>query len=285
MFEKIRPQINLDQKSDLQLDEKEEIQEKEKNVYETVLKNIFHKLNETNLDWRLVGGTALSFYLNEMPSPRRNNNSIKDLDIIVLDDQLESTEKVKEMSNFFKKEMADFNDCHRNTPIYPEVNLSQVKNKEYLEKSNKRRFQLAPHILRENSHFFLQFRDIMEEVDPKTFDLQNLEIETKNGKLSAPSFSPETLIHLYLFRVGHIKYKDIEKIKTFLNKIKKMNISETVDHHLYLPYHQFAKKIRKKYNITSRLWQLYSSIDYKIFNSAITQKLVPEKIIKKIIDL
>jgi len=262
-----------------------EKKEKEKNVYEKCLRSIFNKLSKSDLDWRLVGGIALSFSLNKFPEPRRCNGSIKDLDIVVLDNNTEATEKIEEFYKFFRKEMTKFNREHPNAPVYPEVNFSQAKSKEYLEKPTKNYFQLMSHFLREDSRFFLQFRNIVEEVAPEIFELHNLEVETKNGILSVPSFSLETIVHSYLVRVGRIKSKDIDKLKKFFKKAKDMDLLKTNDHHLYLPYHRFAKKIRKKYNITSKLWQLYTLVDYKLFNSLLSHKLIPKKIMKTIEDL
>lgn len=285
MIKEFQEPFGSEQKQNLEQNKNESSEEKEKNIYEGVLKNIFNKLNETNLDWRLVGGTALSFCLNKIPNPRRCDNSIRDLDIIILDNQPEAVEETKKFFEFFRKEMEGFNKTHPNAPVYPEVNFSQVKTKEYLKESDKSFFQLMPHILRDDSRFFLQFRDVLEEVDSRVFDPYFLKVNTEKGALCAPSFSPETLVHLYLTRIGFIKPKDLDKLKKFLRKIKQTNIPETKDHQLYLPYHRLAKRIRKRYKVMSKLWQLYTFIDYKLFNSALTHKLIPEKIIEKIVDL
>ena len=111
--------------------EKLEIRKEREKVYIEVLKNIFNKLDESQLDWRLVGGVALNFYLDKIPDPYRPNGSVRDLDIVILNYQ---PEKVKEMEAFFEKKKAEFNRAHPKMPIYPKVNLHTIiKEKQYLE--------------------------------------------------------------------------------------------------------------------------------------------------------
>ena len=253
-------------------------------TYIEVLKNIFNKLDESQLDWRLVGGVALNFYLDKIPDPYRPNGSVRDLDIVILNYQ---PEKVKEMEAFFEKKKAEFNRAHPKMPIYPKVNLHTIiKEKQYLEKQKSRIIpQLVPHILRDGSRFFLQFRDILEEISPRILEPYFLEIKTKEGGLQVRSFNPQTLLHLYLNRTGYIKPKDVEKLKRFLREIRKMDIPELKEHNLYLPFHRFVKKMREKYKITTKLWQFYTLIDYKLFNSALTHKLIPDKIQRMLLNI
>lgn len=262
---------------------KETKEEKEaKDAYTKALKTIFDKLNTSSLDWRLVGGTALNFYLGKVPSPYRSNGTVRDLDIIVLN---EKPDEVKEMNKFFRKEMIEFNKTYDKTPVYPQVDFTPVKNKDYLKKSKKNPIpQIMTHILRDGSRFFLQFRDILEEINPQVLEPYWLEIKTGKETFKAKSVNPQTLLHLYLSRLGYIKPKDVEKLKNFLRELKKKNIEEGENHNLYLPFHRFARRVRKKYKITTKALQFYTLIDHKLFNSALTHKIIPDKILKIFLD-
>lgn len=283
MFKELSKEYIKPEQKDNEKENKDKGSEKkEREIYTEILKDVLSKLDDSHLDWRLVGGVALSFYLNEVPNPRRYNGSIRDLDIIVLDYQ---SDKIKKMENFFEKEMAVFNNAHLDAPIYPEVSFSPVKSRKNLEESDKAVPQLVPHILRDDSRFFLQFRDILEEIDPKILEPRLLEVKTEKGLLRAQSVDYQTLLHQYFSRIGFIKPKDIDKLKDFLRKVRQMNISETEEHKLYLPYHRFARRIRERHKVTNKLLQLYNLIDYKLFNSALTHKLIPSRIIKTLLEL
>jgi hypothetical protein len=284
-LEKKNSLLSQEENIETEQEQEQEQESKERETYEQYLRDIFHKLNESGLDWRLLGGVALDFYLKNAPRPRRPDGSIRDLDIIVLDVTEEAGEKVNELYQSFRKEMKELNRDNADVPVYPEVNLCQVKNSQYLENKDNHHWQMFPHILRDGSRFFLQFRDILEEVDSRVFEPQTLQIETENGVLSSPSLKLETIIHSYLIRIGgHIKNKDLDKIKKFLKKAHRENVAEE-DHRLYLPYHRFAKKVRKKYNLTTKLCQLYNLIDYKLFNSSLSHKVIPAKLIRAIEEL
>jgi len=259
--------------------EKEE-QKQIKEFYTDNLKNIFEKFYQSSLDWRLIGGTALSLCLDKIPEPYRSDGTVRDVDIIILD---EKPENLEEIDKFFEKEREKYNIKNPHNPVYPEVSIFAIKNKKYLEEKKKTPVsQLVPHILRDGSRFFLQFRDIWEELDPKILEPYTLEVETNKGIIKAESFNPQTLVHLYLKRIGCLKLKDIDKIKNFLREYKEKNKNPEIEenHNLYLPFHRLAKKMREKYKIVTKAWQLYNLVDYKLFNSALSHKIVPEKIIK-----
>jgi len=238
---------NKEKKRGEKLENKQEQEQKEK--FAEILSGIFKKIDDSGIDWRLVGGMGLSLHLGEIPSCYRPDGTVRDVDIIVLDGQ---PEKIRELELFFKAKKAKYDAGHPCLPIYPDVHFSLVKGEEYLGKKQP------------------------------IVQIFTLNIPFSKGVIKALSCPPETLVHLYLVRIGHIKLKDLKKLKSFLRELRKQDSLPEQDHNLYLPFHEFAKEVRRKYKLMTKALELYSFIDYKLFHSLFSHKVLPEKI-KKIL--
>jgi len=267
---------NKEKKRGEKLENKQEQEQKEK--FAEILSGIFKKIDDSGIDWRLVGGMGLSLHLGEIPSCYRPDGTVRDVDIIVLDGQ---PEKIRELELFFKAKKAKYDAGHPCLPIYPDVHFSLVKGEEYLGKKQPI-VQIFPHLVRKGDDFYLQFKEVAKKIPKEVFAPYTLNIPFSKGVIKALSCPPETLVHLYLVRIGHIKLKDLKKLKSFLRELRKQDSLPEQDHNLYLPFHEFAKEVRRKYKLMTKALELYSFIDYKLFHSLFSHKVLPEKI-KKIL--
>ncbi len=90
------------------------------------------------------------------------------------------------------------------------------------------------------------------------------------------SFSPSTLLHLYLKRVGSLKHKDLEKVRAFAKSISRDGqFSFSKEHEPYRVFHDFANQVRTQYPTYSALVQTYNLLDEMVFNGLISHKIIP----------
>lgn len=261
---------------------KEKLEKTEKEIFVGHLKEIVGKLDESGLDWRIVGGLAIDSLSNKETSIRRINGTLRDIDVMSLNNL--PKEQLASLNNYFKGREKIENQKGKAAAVYPEVSLGGVAKTEDYSKDSKKIIkipQLMPHLLLKSEGTFLKFRDIEEKLDPRILEKFDTKIRIGGQEVDIKTFPPQTILHLYLQRTGYIKPKDMDKIKVFARQIKKnyRDDNKSFPHELYLPFHKFTKRMREKYKILTRAWECYTFIDDKYFNSSLSHKLIPQELL------
>ncbi len=231
---------------------------------------IFKELAEEEkrgLSYAVVGGIALMAFCGEKYSPIRQNGTARDVDIIALDDP-------RNVIPVIRKRLL-------NEPFLS-VDIDIAKQKKY-----QSLIQLLNHIKKGENGYTMVFRDIKKDLPPETMKIEELEVTTDFGPLRFKTFSPNTILHLYICRVGAIKLKDVDKIRALARKIRKNQNNKSVKttHDKYVAFHEFASEIREKYPVYQSFIQLYNWVDKTIFNSFISHKFIPRWLFRKLINL
>lgn len=258
------------------------LEEREEKDFAVALEEIFSELEKSKLNWRLVGGLALESLSGQSVKPRRVNGTIRDVDVMFLDDNPEEIERLRQ---FFTARQRIFNSDKSKMAVFPDINFGPTKTKEYLEERKIIKLpQIIPHLLSTAGDYYLHYREVDEKLDPIVLQSHDLLVNAGDQQLKVKTFPAETIIHLYLNRVGSLKPKDISKIKEFLRFNKEVDRSK-LDHELYLPFHRFAKRIREKYRITTKALQIYNYIDHKFFHSVFSHKIFPKKLLEFLLEV
>jgi len=231
---------------------------------------ILNQETKQGLKYAVVGGVALSVWMNNDYSPIRENNTIRDLDVMILEDP---RDKVSEIENMIKENPDKF--------ALP-VEFSKIKPENYNSK-----FQLVSHFKKREEGHYLVFRDIEHRIPPELLERKNINLKINGKNLPIQTFEPGMILHLYLNRIANLKLKDKEKLINFLRTSKEVRktYSDLNLHKKYKIIHDHVKEIRKRYPIYNNIIKLYNLIDYYLFNSIVSHKLIPGKILKKLLDI
>jgi len=238
-------------------------------------KSLFNYLDEAQkegLVYTVVGGVSLYAYTNTEYEPIRTNGTSRDIDIIVFEDPTDYVKKFKEDSVKQNKENQDV----------LRVDFNYVKDEQYHSST-----QLLSHLKRNNDGYALVFRDIEMKISENLLTPCRASLNIDGEKdVSFSTLEPGTLLHLYLQRMGSLKIKDKKKLQNFLRECDSLRFSATnaEEHKKYTVFHDFAREIREQYPYYSFAIKTYSTIDYTIFNSLFSNKIIPKRIFQMLID-
>lgn len=212
------------------------------------LEEILERLDAEGIDYRVVGSIAISAYLKEDLKSR-------DIDILCLSG---SSDKIRTLQ-------AEFDLLnHKAAGALPRVDLGRVifsEGDNVTERVDHVSFlpQILSNIGKNKEGYFLVYnklrKRIKEElIEPKAVGFNGTFIKT---------VPPETLLHLYLLRGGHLKPKDISKLRRFARFIRN-NKTPGLTHNDFEVFHQFSERMRADYPIQTRLFRFLTSIDYSL---------------------
>ncbi|PIP55866.1 MAG: hypothetical protein COX06_00900 [Candidatus Zambryskibacteria bacterium CG22_combo_CG10-13_8_21_14_all_42_17] len=209
----------------------------------------------------IVGGTALQGWMGESLSFYRENGTLRDIDIIVLEDPNKRSEYLQKL----KFDMpVDFSFAKEESYRQPYQVLSQFKKNG-------------------NEQYSLVFRSVEVPLSKEVTALCRVNTITPTGIVNFQTFNPITLAHLYIHRVGILKMKDVIKIKRFVKKIHNSGVFDTVHTH-YKVFHEYAAAIRHNYPFYSWAIRTYNYLDFSL-NCRMSHKYIPSVILKKLINL
>ncbi len=223
------------------------------------------------VEYRIVGGTALSAVVDHTFPGVRKNGSFRDVDVIILSDEHNQMTALQE-------ELKRISAYHVNTPP---VELNSVRDAGH----QSSRQLLGVFAKLEGGGFALRFRDIQIKVPDALMRAERVSVTAAGTILSFDSFPIGTLLHLYIKRSGSLKHKDVEKIGAFSRSVSRSGAHAFgYDHAPYQVFHDFAKEIRKRYPIYSQLIRTYNCLDDVVLGGFISHRLIPRKVWKRIID-
>ncbi len=262
----------FDPKRENSMEDEERIEREKKAI--NSLRFVVDRLNEgerRGLKYAIVGGVALFAWMNdEEYKPLRENNTMRDLDVIILDDPQNIIPEIEKEIEGKKQEL----------PLPVEFNICKAENYQ----SN---IQLRAHFKKNQDGYSLVFRDIEEKIPPELMEREKRALNVSGEVLSMETFKPEVLLHLYLKRVAGLSNMDRSKITSFLKERRSIvgTEKEHQEHKKYKIFHQFANEMRERYPLYTRTIRTYYLIDHVLFNSLLSHKIIPRMIINKIIDL
>lgn len=190
--------------------------------------------------------------LGEKVNVRRKNGTIYDFDAVALgpdkgaiNDALKELGEAKEGKKMFPEigiEPVIFSDSP--IAVKPLALLSSMR------KNTK-------------GDYFLTYRDIEVAVPPETMKLETVLL---NG-IEFPCFPPKTILYRYLVRGGIMKEKDdkkLVKLEDFIvaNEKDQPYDDRLRDDRLYVPYLEFAEKIRDRYPVSINVFNLLWNLDH-----------------------
>ena len=237
--------------------------------YHCGLEFLFQELamaEEEGLRYVVVGGVALAAWSGEIYKPVRSNGSLRDVDVLVIDDPKNCVEEIEKR---LRLSGLKFN-----------VDFSHVKPKEY-----RSRVSLFPQLKRtEMGHSFV-FRSVEVPLSAKALKHHWVSLTTSIGTIPIRTFHPHVLLHRYLIRLGALKAKDIEKVRAFARHMKSVGLISFSDHADYREYHEFARRVKERYPWYMMCLRVYNYVDHKFFNSLLSHRLIPHSILRYLIAL
>ncbi len=218
---------------------------REENEFLFGLSKIIGRLEETGLDYRVVGGVALRATLGEPLQTRRENGSIPDLDVLVLS----PVDRIKR-----EKIRDDLLTMARGIGVCPRPNLEFARSVgeefyPFLEIVSGLKFG-------KEGEIYLVYGSVEEEIPSETF----APVFLSYGGISFLSLPAKTLFYRYLVRACLLKPKDFAKLNRFMDWIRKNPEGQPADY-LYKPYISFAVRVNQKYPGRVRLFSFYATVD------------------------
>jgi hypothetical protein len=207
-------------------------------------------LTSEKIDYSLVGGLALKATLGETITPRRKNGTLVDFDAVAFGP---STQKISETITAIQHEKGV-------QIVFPDVGIEGI---EFSDTTLKHSNRMMLSSMRKNSfgEYFLVYRDIEVKIPSETMVVHPRMV---NG-VEFPCFSAKTLLYRYLIRGGIAKEKDLDKLTGLCDYIYNHE-NENPSDELYVPYLEFAEKIREKSPHTIKLYDAYWSVDHALGN-------------------
>jgi hypothetical protein len=237
--------------------------------YVESLRLVLQKLDgakSQGLLYAVVGGTALAAFSNEPYSPLRENNTPRDLDILILEDPNRASDSIQRAAEA---------QSERGQVTVP-TNFNRVQPETY-----NPNFQMLGRVKKTSNGYTLVFRKIEFELPNEVMATVRTQLNTTAGILEMDTLSPNTLLHLYIDRIGSIKPKDAQKLRIFAQTLSRSGaVHFSADHSKYEVFHSFAKAMKEEYPVYVNALRLFTEIDQAIFGSLIAQKLIPERILK-----
>ncbi len=206
-------------------------------------------LNASGLNYRIVGSFATAATINAAGgnyylTPFRRDRTIRDIDVIVLDDDQFKIEQVSK----------EINSRRKNNPFYPSVAMSIPRIFDGKNGYSERKATILPVLITKPAidkagNFYLVYEDKYTQI-PK--DQLNPVNQTYEGVVF-PTLRAGVLAGLYLTRMGVFKSKNIEKVTTLLELTKDQIPVEFLD---------FSKILRTNWPILYRNFLIRELIYY-----------------------
>ncbi len=185
-------------------------------------------------EYAVVGGCALKAHMGEEIALVRSDGTVRDIDVIILHDPQGRGQDLVETLRAI--DHADIG-----------VTLPQAKD------SHTEGHQIFRQIVCDDQgRYYLVFRDIRMEVDDTVMKTERIKVDLAGMQehYDLRTFSPGTLLHLYLTRIGMLKPKDISKIRHFARTMKRAGqLPLGPDHAPYRTFHTFAHEMRTRYKL------------------------------------
>lgn len=243
-------------------------------AYFNSLQMVIQKLDEAKsrgLVYAVVGGVALIGTTGELYSPLRENGTVRDLDLLILEDPQQAVVTInKEVERERQKGKA----------IQP-IEFNRVQAANY-----NPTFQTLGRFKRIANGYALVFRKVEHELPAETMAIKQCQLKSPWGAISFDTLPPGTLLHMYLDRVGTLKAKDMKKIRDFSRTLSRTGTVHFAEgHEKYQAFHDFAEAMRAEYPLYTEAVRIFNEIDHTMFDSLLSGKLIPHRLLKKLIDL
>ncbi|OGD86179.1 hypothetical protein A2Z23_02295 [Candidatus Curtissbacteria bacterium RBG_16_39_7] len=227
--------------------EQEPVQGLEKSTSLSALPLVIGTLNQSNIDYRIVGSLAIAAWTKiDIP--------FSDVDVICLNGDLTQIKDVQ--ANLDRIH-------HQQTQLgisSPRVDLGRMVIEEGGLVKHSQGFFLknfTSETVLENGQYQKIFRGLKTPLPNRVMETKTVFFQGANIK----TLIPETILHLYIARGGCLKPKDKEKLKLLANHIRKHPTSG-VSHEDFLPFHQFARDLRNQYPVHAKAYWLLSRVDH-----------------------
>jgi len=223
------------------------------------------------LDYRIVGGVALSACMGGVYLPLRPNGTIRDVDVIIMNDPDGALSQLKE----------HLAARARSGIMVPPLEFNMVR-----DENDVRAFQLLGTLKKLGSNgYALSFREVCMPIPDELLRTERGHFLHAGEKYSFDTFPPATILHLYMKRTASLKHKDVAKVVEFAKSLSRSGQFSFKDEHgPYKVFHDFADAVRERYPLYAGLIQSYNAIDNALFGGLISHRLVPRKIWERIID-
>src|SRR3989344_4882144 len=211
-------------------------------------KEIFHRLEQANLDYRIVGSTAVAAYLGEGA-----NVEIRDVDVICF---AVNAADVRTLQSDLDK------DHTRSNGRLLRVDLSAVISQgdgESTEMVDQPIFlpKLLVNIGRNKDGYYLVYNNSRNSI--KNDVMQPIALPFRGTTIK--TIPPETLLHLYITRRGCLRPKDISKVRGLARHCKHYP-TEGLGHSDFEVFHRFAARMRSDYPWQISLYRILTQIDH-----------------------
>lgn len=219
--------------------------------------------------YAIVGGVAVAASLGQEYEVFRPNGTVRDVDIMIIDDPHQEASKMKEIYQ------ETFTESH----VLP-VHMNLIKSEDYASP-----LQFLSHLKKVGNEYALVFRSITQRIPQDLMETRTVLLETRLGTINIQTFDPGVLYHLYLQRVGMLKHKDVSKIRAMIRDFAKRDLMPLgEDHQKYRTFHTFAHAIRDTYPAYTSAMKLYNYLDHVLSDSLLTHSIIPRKLYQWLLD-
>ena len=217
----------------------------------------------------VVGGVGIFMHYGSGFTPLRENGTVRDLDVIILEDPVNLTPALEAVA----QEMG-----------IP-ASFTSAKQAQPEGERGASFFQIAREITKaqggEEGAYSFSFRDVQVKIPPEVFALEHKKLVFGGEEISFPTFPALTILHLYITRTGSLKPKDLSKLRNYARFLRKTGAYQKPDcgHDLYRGFHEFAHKVNQHYPAYRTAMRFYHCLD-QVFGGMLTQKVIPQWLFK-----
>lgn len=223
------------------------INNQEYDLFTGNLARIRNRLSTHGVRYSLVGGLALKAISDGKVNPRRSNGTIYDFDAVA----------IGPIGSVIDQAISELERESSHTAIFPSIGIESATFSDVPQKSIIPLAFLSSIRIDSAGRYFLTHGNIEVEVPAETMELRDRKL---NG-ITFQTFPAKTILLRYLTRGGVTKEKDHEKLIHFYNEHILQNWYGEPADDMYIPYLEFADKIRKEYPISVRMFQAYWGFD------------------------
>jgi len=185
---------------------------------------VFSGIEHANLDYRVVGSTAIAAYLGEHANVR-----MRDIDVICFTRNAATVRMLQ----------AEFDRKH--TQLAHPITLPK----------------LLVNIGRDNNGYCVNYNDLREPINEKVMQ----PVQLPFAETTITTIPPETLLHLYIARGGSLKPKDMPKLRKLAGFCANHPTKGLV-HSDFEVFHRFAARMRSDYPWQTSLYRFLAQVDY-----------------------
>jgi len=209
---------------------------------------VFSRIEHANLDYRVVGSTAIAAYLGEHANVR-----MRDIDVICF---TRNAATVRMLQAEFDRKHTQLPNGSLRVDLSASIfqgdgfGVERVAHPITLPK-------LLVNIGKDNNGYCVNYNDLREPINEKVMQ----PVQLPFAETTITTIPPETLLHLYIARGGSLKPKDMPKLRK-LARFCANHPTKGLVHSDFEVFHRFAARMRSDYPWQTSLYRFLAQVDY-----------------------